>query len=107
MYVFIYYYLAINFILFCFILKVTIFFCIQRNNNELPDNKTISSALGKKESLKKYIKRAMPFAQMVKEKLIKIGDSAFNVKLEFSEKHVLEVNKSYLENTLDVSSHKT
>lgn len=45
----------------------------------------------------------MPFAQMVKEKLIKIGDSAFNIKLDFDEKHVLEVNKSYLENTLDVS----
>lgn len=44
----------------------------------------------------------MPFAQMVKEKLLKIGDSAFNVKLDFDEKHVLEVNKFYLENTLDV-----
>lgn len=47
----------------------------------------------------------MPFAQMVKEKLIKIGDSAFNIKLDFDEKHVLEVNKSYLENTLDVSKY--
>lgn len=47
----------------------------------------------------------MPFAQMVKEKLIKIGDSAFNIKLDFDEKHVLEMNKTYLENTLDVSIH--
>jgi len=77
--------------------------CTQENGNILPDNKTISSALGKKESLKKYMKRAMPFAQMVKEKLIKVGDSAFNVKLDFDEKSVLEVNRSYLENTLDVS----
>jgi len=76
---------------------------LQDNSNVLPDNKVISSALGKKESLKKYMKRAMPFAQMVKEKLIKIGDSAFNIKLDFDEKHVLEVNKFYLENTLDVS----
>lgn len=45
----------------------------------------------------------MPFAQMVKEKFIKIGDSAFNIKLDFDEKEVLEVNKCYLENTLDVS----
>ncbi|XP_060871804.1 leucine--tRNA ligase, cytoplasmic [Metopolophium dirhodum] len=72
------------------------------NGNILPDNKAISSALGKKESLKKYMKRAMPFAQMVKEKLIKVGDSAFNVKLDFDEKSVLEVNRSYLENTLDL-----
>lgn len=50
------------------------------------------------------MKRAMPFAQMVKEKLIKIGDSALNIKLDFDEKHVLDVNKSYLENTLDVST---
>lgn len=76
---------------------------MQENSNVLPDNKVISSALAKKESLKKYMKRAMPFAQMVKEKLIKIGDSAFNVKLDFDEKGVLEVNRSYLENTLDVS----
>lgn len=49
------------------------------------------------------MKRAMPFAQMVKEKLIKVGDSAFNIKLDFDEKQVIEVNKYYLENTLDVS----
>lgn len=76
---------------------------MQENGNILPDNKTISSALGKKDLLKKYMKRAMPFAQMVKEKLIKVGDSAFNIKLDFDEKHVLEVNRTYLENTLDVS----
>lgn len=72
------------------------------NGNILPDNKAISSALGKKDSLKKYMKRAMPFAQMVKEKLIKVGDSAFNIKLDFDEKRVLEVNRTYLENTLDL-----
>lgn len=76
---------------------------MQENGNILPDNKAISSALGKKDSLKKYMKRAMPFAQMVKEKLIKVGDSAFNIKLDFDEKCVLEVNRTYLENTLDVS----
>lgn len=77
-------------------------FFYQENKNVLPDNKTISSALGKNEFLKKYMKRAMPFAQMIKEKLLKVGDSAFNIKLDFDEKHVLEVNKSYLENTLNV-----
>jgi len=76
---------------------------MQENNNILPDNKIISFNLGKQESLKKYMKRAMPFAQMIKEKLVKIGDSAFNIKLDFDEKHVLQINKSYLENTLDVS----
>lgn len=45
----------------------------------------------------------MPFAQMVKEKLLKIGDSAFDVKLGFAEKNVLEANITYLQNTLDVS----
>lgn len=85
-------------------MNINRFFCVQENNNVLLDNKVISSTLGKIESLKKYMKRAMPFAQMVKEKLMKIGDSAFNVKLDFDEKCVLEVNKTYLENTLDVST---
>lgn len=77
--------------------------CVQENNNVLPDNKIISSTLGKEVSLKKYMKRVMPFAQMIKENFIKIGDSAFNIKLDFDEKYVLEMNKAYLENTLDVS----
>ncbi|XP_050441148.1 leucine--tRNA ligase, cytoplasmic [Adelges cooleyi] len=74
------------------------------NNNELPNNKIISSAMGTKETLKKYMKRVMPFAQMIREKLDKIGQTAFNIKLDFDEKHVLEVNKTYLENTLDLEN---
>ncbi|XP_050548694.1 leucine--tRNA ligase, cytoplasmic isoform X2 [Daktulosphaira vitifoliae] len=73
-----------------------------KNNNELPNNKIIASTLGTKEFLKKYTKRVMPFAQMVREKVEKIGLMAFNIKLDIDEKHILEVNKTYLENTLDL-----
>lgn len=49
------------------------------------------------------MKRAMPFALMIKEKVMKIGASAFNKQLDFNEKHTLDNNMVYLENTLDVS----
>lgn len=80
----------------------------EANANKLPDNKIISSALGTKDVLKKYMKRVMPFAQMVREKVELKGDSgkaAMNVHLNFDEKQVLEANLSYLLNTLNVSTY--
>lgn len=63
----------------------------------------LSVELSSKAELKKYLKRVMPFVQMVREKMDVHGLQALSLTLEFDEAQVLEQNKEYLENTLDVS----
>lgn len=76
---------------------------LQKNGNKLPDNKTLSEAFASKAELKKYMKRVMPFVQLVKEKMETVGLNALNLTLNFNEFDVLENNKEYLRNTLGVS----
>lgn len=45
----------------------------------------------------------MPFVQVMKEKMQLIGLSALNLTLDFDEFKILQDNKKYLQNTLDVS----
>lgn len=59
-------------------------------------------ALSAKPELKKYMKRVMPFVQAVREKVSSSGLSALNLTLDFDEIQILNSNKAYLENTLDV-----
>ncbi|XP_033208531.1 leucine--tRNA ligase, cytoplasmic isoform X2 [Belonocnema kinseyi] len=73
-----------------------------KNGGQLPDNKIISTELGSKAELKKYMKKVMPFVQATREKMELIGISAFQLTLNFSESDVLEKNKKYICNTLDL-----
>ncbi|KMR03563.1 leucyl-trna cytoplasmic [Lasius niger] len=73
-----------------------------KNGNELPDNKILATELGNRDELKKYMKKVMPFAQFVKDKVKTIGISALDLILEFNEFDVLEKNKKYLAKTLEL-----
>ncbi|XP_045492233.1 leucine--tRNA ligase, cytoplasmic isoform X1 [Colias croceus] len=70
----------------------------------LPDNKVISSKLSQITSLQRYMKRAMPFAQTVRDAYERIGTDAFSLALPFDEAALLEDNKHYLMSTLDLES---
>lgn len=56
----------------------------------LPDNKEISHRLGTVESLKKFMKKAMPFVQLIRENLSVHGESALDIACRFDQKEVLE-----------------
>ncbi|XP_066146894.1 leucine--tRNA ligase, cytoplasmic [Euwallacea fornicatus] len=71
-------------------------------NGNLPDNKTLSTELAKKDELKKYMKRVMPFVQTTREKVNQFGLKTFALTLEFDEAEILRNNNVYLANTLDV-----
>ncbi|KAL3267329.1 hypothetical protein HHI36_011460 [Cryptolaemus montrouzieri] len=75
---------------------------LYEKNGSLPDNKALSVEFGKKDELKKYMKKVMPFVQAIREKLEKLGPGALASTLEFEEAEVLRSNSSYLASTLDV-----
>ncbi|XP_031828654.2 leucyl-tRNA synthetase isoform X1 [Nomia melanderi] len=75
-----------------------------KNGNKLPENKIISTELGKMQELKKYMKRVMPFVQLMREKMELHGLNALNLTLDFDEFKILQDNKKYLENTLDLEN---
>lgn len=95
-----------QFIMLKFCYCTTNFFFLLQKAGSLPDNKIISSELSKKSELQKYMKRVMPFAQTVREKIDAFGLQALNLTLDFDEMDVLSKSHVYLLNTLDVSIDK-
>lgn len=80
---------------------------LYQKNNGFPDNKIISSELGTKEILKKFMKRVMPFVSDIRQRVEgpkSEGKSAMAVSLDFDERKVLENSLEYLKNTLGVST---
>jgi leucyl-tRNA synthetase len=71
--------------------------------NCFPDNKTISVELGKKEELKKFQKKVMPFVAFLKEQVQKKGLNCLNQTLDFDELEVLKTNAKYLQATLQLN----
>ncbi|CAB3401861.1 unnamed protein product [Caenorhabditis bovis] len=72
------------------------------SNNELPDNKSISVLIAKEESLKKFMKKAMPFVQMVKENYAAKGASALVSNSAIDQEAILRENLDYILNSLDL-----
>jgi leucyl-tRNA synthetase len=70
----------------------------------LPDNKILSIDFHNCADLKKYMKKVMPFVQMVRSSMAKKGVKALDVTMEFDEKNILEECMEYLKSTLNVGS---
>lgn len=72
------------------------------HNGILPDNKAISRELASCDSLKKHMKKAMPFVEFRKQLFSKIGEKAFDSAAPFDEMQILEDNSLFLKNSLEI-----
>ncbi|PAV80153.1 hypothetical protein WR25_19942 [Diploscapter pachys] len=74
----------------------------KENNGQFPDNSVIAKTLGKEEALKKFSKKTMPFVVVVKEEFARKGMAALKVACEYDQVEILNINKEYLLNSLDL-----
>jgi leucyl-tRNA synthetase len=74
----------------------------ESNNNSFPDNKVIAHEFKDKAELKKYMKKLMPFVQVVKENVEKQGLKAMALTSDIDEMEILNTSLPYLVNTLEM-----
>lgn len=74
----------------------------QKNKSSFPENRLMSAEFGKKEELKKYMKKVMPFVQIVRDRVQQIGKAAMALTVDFDEHEILTTNLEYLKGTLDL-----
>lgn len=79
---------------------------LYEKNNGFPDNKLIAQEFKDKPELKKYMKKLMPFVQLVKENVQNHGLKALALTSEIDEMKILEMSLPYLINTLDLEGIK-
>eukprot|EP00795_Rhopilema_esculentum_P000827 gene827-10569_t len=74
------------------------------NNEQFPDNKQIMNVLKGDDSVKKHMKKLMPFVQHVKKNVENVGASAMNLSVDFDETSVLMENLPYLLKSIELDS---
>jgi len=65
-----------------------------------PDNKQISVELGKKQELKKFMKKVMPFVAFTKDRVASAGLSALDTSLQWDERELLTQNIGFITSSL-------
>ncbi|XP_046369849.2 leucine--tRNA ligase, cytoplasmic-like [Haliotis rufescens] len=68
----------------------------------LPENKVIATELKDRPELKKYMKKLMPFVQLVKENFAKQGMKALALTMDYDETEILKTSLKYLTYTLEL-----
>ena len=64
--------------------------------------KDIAAQLKKVDAVKKYMKKVMPYVQMVKERYDLIGERALSLTSPFDEMKILKENSDYITGTLEL-----
>ena len=66
------------------------------------ENKEIAARMKNEPEVKKYMKKVMPYIQMVKERYEQIGSRAIDLQSPFDEMNVLNENIGYVTSTLEL-----
>lgn len=74
------------------------------NNSAFPDSKQIMNALKTEETVKKHMKKLMPFVAHVKERVKKEGEAAMDLTVPFDETSVLVDNLAYLIKAIELEN---
>jgi len=74
----------------------------EENNSTFPDNKNIINILKGEETVKKHMKKLMPFVAYVKDRVSKEGVKAMDLTVSFDEASVLVDNLAYLVKSIEL-----